>query len=226
MASLLGGNTSSPPRKTFPETTPPPSSRRRLPPWAPGDLKAASEMRVEGRQSYCGRIGVSTISPSRVKGRKGRLSKLHVRPRPRPLPPRPPATLCRPTEAPIAALASGAPRAAPPRRPPDTWNLQQTFRTTPGLLHPSLGVVLERRVSRCHTEINLPDRVRFLPSRHRKWDRAAGCCCRDKMAPGNRLGAGAWGRPGSAPVQNPGCSSGFRFHGTRHRPILVRNCSS
>ncbi|EGW06494.1 AT-rich interactive domain-containing protein 4A [Cricetulus griseus] len=38
---------------------------------------------------------------------------------------------------------------------------------------------------------------------------------------GNRLGAGASGRPGSAPVQNPGCSSGFRFHGTRHRPILA-----
>lgn len=81
----------------------------------------------------------------------------------------------------------------------------------------------------CHggvCSLHNSDRVRFLPSRHRKWDRAAGCCCRDKMAPGNRLGAGAWGRPGSAPVQNPGCSSGFRFHGTRHRPILVRNCSS
>lgn len=86
-------------------------------------------------------------------------------------------------------------------RPPGTRSLQQTFRSTPRFHHPLLIVVLERMVSRCPTEINLPERLRFLPSRHRKWAKSCGCCCRDKMAPGNRLSAGAWGRPGSAPVQ-------------------------
>lgn len=60
-----------------------------------------------------------------------------------------------------------------PRGHRTPWNLQQTFRRTSRLHHPSLGVVLERMVSRCRRDTNLPGRVRFLASRHRKWDRAA-----------------------------------------------------
>lgn len=60
-----------------------------------------------------------------------------------------------------------------PRGHRTPWNLQQTFRRAPRLHHASLGVVLERMVSWGRRDTNLPDGVRFLASRHRKWDRAA-----------------------------------------------------
>lgn len=79
-----------------------------------------SEMHVKRTQTYSGRKDVSKISPSRVKRRKGPLQETARAPPTSPPSSTPPATLRSRTAAPMVALASGAPRAAPPPRTPCT----------------------------------------------------------------------------------------------------------
>lgn len=107
-----------PTRRTFLETTPPPSQPRRLS-LVTKDSMSVSKCISKGEKACSGDY-VGQLRHPEKRGAKDRLRKPHVCPRPRPLSSTPPSPLHRRTAAPMAALISGAPRAAPPPRPPDT----------------------------------------------------------------------------------------------------------
>lgn len=128
--------------------------------------------RISMGEKACSGDDVGQLRHPEKRGAKDRLRKPHVCPRPRPLSSTPHSRCTVGQQLPWLPSFPVLPELRHPRGHRTPWNLQQTFRRTSRLHHASLGVVLERMVSRCRRDTNLPGRVRFLASRHRKWDRA------------------------------------------------------